>query len=118
VPVDYAPKEALAQRLIDNFGAAGTLHSNAVDTDYNPTETITDIPCKMVVMMHQSDHVDGTTIQAGDKMIYLSTEGLTTAPKLSDEITAPDGLKYTIVPPLAELKPTDLTIFYTLNGRS
>ncbi|MDO6966980.1 hypothetical protein [Rhizobium alvei] len=78
---DYAKSRATAERLIGRFGQAGAIKRTtdsgpAYGPAYDPTVTTTNYACTLVVIDIALDKIDGTLIEATDKMAYVSTSGL------------------------------------------
>lgn len=108
---NYAEMQAVADELIAEFGQQGTV-TRMVQSgpDYDPVLTPTDYPCVLAVMNIDISKVDGTLIQADDKMAYISVAGLPENLTTADELTIA-GQKHAmkIVRPLS---PAGLTVFY------
>lgn len=107
----YARLQTTADRLIKKFGQQGTV-TRVVQSGpaYDPVLTPTDYPCMLAVMNIDLSKVDGTLIQADDKMAYISVAGLPENLTTADELTIA-GQKHAmkIVRPLS---PAGLTVFY------
>lgn len=83
---DYAKSRAVAEKLIAKFGQTGAIRRDAkYGSDRNPTITTTDYPCKLVDLDYDETKIDGTLIKRGDRMVYMSTEGLSIVPSTSDK---------------------------------
>lgn len=111
MPPFYTRLQATADRLIKSYGQAGTV-TRVVQSGpaYDPVLTPTDYPCMLAVMNIDLSKVDGTVIQADDKMVYISVAGLPENLTTADELTIA-GKKHAmkIVRPLS---PAGLTVFY------
>jgi len=123
MPRDFSPSVALAARLIDGFMETGAPLSQLVKKaktgdGFDPTVTTQNNSCKAVVLSHSKMNVDGNLIKSTDKLIYLSTEGLSVVPELQDDFITPDGQRLTLVEPLKPLQPGSTIIFWELNGRA
>lgn len=113
---DYAKSRATAERLIAKFGMAGTIRrSVSSGPSYDPVITDVDYACQLVVLDYEDSKVDGTLIRKSDKMIYISTAGLTITMSESDKVIA-DGKEYA-VEKLKPLSPAGLVVFYEVQGR-
>lgn len=74
---DYAEVRDVAEELIAEFGQAGSIkRTTASGPAYDPTLTTTSHACTLVVLDIALDKIDGTLIEATDRMAYVSTEGL------------------------------------------
>lgn len=113
---DYARARATAERLIAKFGTTGAIR-RAVKTgpDYDPEITETDYPCTLVTLEYDDAKVDGTLIRKTDKLIYVSTQGVTITLEESDKIIA-DGKAYAIER-LKQLSPAEIVVYYEVQGR-
>lgn len=113
---DYARARATAERLIAKFGQAGAIRRIvASGPSYDPTLTPVDHPCKLVDLDIDERTIDGTLVMRGDRMVYLSTEGLGITPELSDKVLI-GGVEHAIknVLPLA---PGGTVVFWQLQAR-
>lgn len=110
----YARLQATAERLIAKFGMAGTIvrMTRTGGPDYDPTLEPVSHPCQLVELKIDLSKIDGTLIQAGDRMVYVSTQGLTI------EVTASDKLviagKEHVIKICKPLSPAGLTVYYEL----
>ena len=113
---DYDKTRAMAERLIAKFGQKGSLrrisHSSL---DYDPVQTSEDFLCSLVDLDQSQVHVADTLVQRGDRMVYLSTEGLSITPTLSDRMLI-GGVEHALVdiPPLS---PGGTVVFWQLQVR-
>ena len=87
----YARLQATAQRLISKYGQSGSV------TRVSPPDPInggdgseTTYAAKLVPMTYEQRYVDGTTILANDRQIYISSVGLAVVPQVGDVVTAGD----------------------------
>ena len=110
---DYARARATAERLIAKFGTAGAIR-RAVKTgpDYDPEITETDYPCTLVILEIDISKIDGTLIQQGDRMVYVSTKGLTIEVTVSDKLIIAG--KEHAIKQCRPLSPAGLTVYYEL----
>ncbi|MBO0141502.1 hypothetical protein JZX87_10040 [Agrobacterium sp. Ap1] len=110
---DYAEMQAVADELITEFGQQGTVtRITSSGPSYDPTQTTTEYPCRLVIMEIDISKVDGTLIEATDKMGYVSVVGLPIALTTADKITIdgkPHAMK--IVKPLS---PAGTTVVYEI----
>ncbi len=84
---DYAKTQATAERLINRFGHVGAIkRTTQSGPAYDPILTTASHPCSLVVLDIALDKIDGTLIEASDKMAYVSTEGLTINITTADRI--------------------------------
>lgn len=79
---------------------------------YDPSITITDHACELVVLDIDLSKIDGTLIELADKMAYVSTAGLTIEPTTADKIVIA-GKEHAIknVKPLA---PAGVTVYWEI----
>ena len=114
---DYTEMQAVAEELIAEFGTAGAIR-RAVKTgpDYDPEITETDYPCTLVTLEYDDTKVDGTLIKSTDKLIYVSTQGVTITIEESDKIIS-DGKAYAIER-LKPLSPAGIVVYYEVQGRA
>lgn len=114
---DYAKSRATAERLIARFGTAGAIRRTIQSgPSYDPVLTDTDYPCTLVTLEYEDAKVDGTLIRKTDKMIYISTAGLTITLAESDKVIA-DGKEYAIEN-LKPLSPAGIVVFWEVQGRA
>lgn len=113
---DYDKTRAMAERLIAKFGQKGSLRriSNS-GPDYDPVQTSEDFTCSLVDLDHSKANVGETLIQQGDRMVYLSTEGLSIIPTLSNKVLI-GGVEHAIVD-LQPLSPGGTVVFWQLQVR-
>ncbi|MBB3452301.1 hypothetical protein FHT86_000557 [Rhizobium sp. BK313] len=113
---DYAKSRATAERLIAKFGQPAQLRriTNS-GSDYDPVQTNQDFACMLVDLDYTQVHIGDTLIQRGDRMIYLSTAGLSIAPMLADRLLIA-GIEHAIVDVLP-LSPGGTTVFWQLQVR-
>ncbi|MGV1756097.1 hypothetical protein ACQZ6F_08715 [Rhizobium sp. A22-96] len=113
---DYGKARATAERLIAKFGQKASLR-RIVNSgpDYDPLQTSEDFACSLVDLDHSEAHVGDTLIQRGDRMVYLSTEGLPITPTLADKLLI-GGAEHAIVD-LQPLSPGGTVVFWQLQVR-
>ncbi|MFB2561770.1 hypothetical protein [Rhizobium sp. IMFF44] len=113
---DYDNARATAIRLIVRFGQKGSLRriTNS-GPDYDPVQASEDFPCSFVDLDQNQVHVADTLIQRGDRMVYLSTEGLSIAPTLADKVLI-GGAEHAIVD-IQPLSPGGMVVFWQLQVR-
>ncbi|MGV1833943.1 hypothetical protein ACQZ6C_04215 [Rhizobium rhizogenes] len=110
---DYAKTRATAERLIARFGQQGQFRRIASSgPDYDPVQTSEDFACMLVDLDYAQAHVGDTLIQRGDRMVYLSTAGLSIVPVLSDRLLI-GGVEYAIVR-IQPLAPGGTTVLWQL----
>lgn len=113
---DYGKTRATAERLIAKFGQRGSLR-RVVNSgpDYDPVQTSEDFLCSLVDLDQSQVHVADTLVQRGDRMVYLSTEGLSITPTLPDKVLI-GGVEYAIVD-IQPLSPGGTVMFWQLQVR-
>lgn len=94
---DYANTALTPQRLLLNYGSAGTLRRTTAGA-YNPATgtsavTVTELETVAVVFDYEQKYIDGTLIKQGDKLAYLDPSF---APAQGDEFTW-QGVTYQVV---------------------
>lgn len=110
---DYTEMQAVAEELIAEFGMAGTIRrSVSSGPAYDPVITDVDYPCQLVVLEIDLSKVDGTLIQKGDRMVYVSTAGLSIQIVESDKVVI--GGKEHAIKQCKPLSPAGLTVYYEL----
>lgn len=113
---DYDNARTTAERLIAKFGQKGTLRRiTSTGPDYDPVQTSEDFACSLVDLDQSQAHVGDTLIQRGDRMVYLSTEGLSIAPTLADRLLI-GGTEHSIVD-IQPLSPGGTVVFWQLQVR-
>ncbi|MCW0979408.1 hypothetical protein OK142_01185 [Agrobacterium sp. BT-220-3] len=110
---DYAKPRATAERLIARFGTAGAIRRTVQSgPSYDPVLTDTDYPCTLVTLEIDMSKIDGTLIQKGDRMVYVSTQGLPIEIAESDRIVIAG--KEHVIKQCRPLSPAGLTVYYEL----
>ncbi|MFT4184435.1 MAG: hypothetical protein QM636_21245 [Rhizobium sp.] len=113
---DYDRMRATAERLIAKFGQTGSLRRIAnAGPDYDPVQTSAAFACLLVDLDHSEAHVADTLIQRGDRMVYLSTEGLSITPTLADRLVI-GGVEHAIVD-VQPLSPGGTVVLWQLQVR-
>lgn len=113
---DYARTRATAERLIARFGQAGAIRSTTTSgPPYDPVTTVTDHACQLAVMEYTDDKIDGTLIMRGDKLVYLSTAGLSIEPGTTDRVVI-GGEEHAIIN-VKPLSPSGLIVFWEIQSR-
>lgn len=113
---DYARARQTAERLIAKFGTAGAIRRTVTSgPDYDPEITDTDYACTLVTLEYDDAKVDGTLIRKTDKLIYVSTAGLSITLAESDKVVAA-GEVYAIEN-LKPLSPAGIVVYYEVQGR-
>lgn len=113
---DYGRSRAVAERLIAKFGTTGAIRRSVkTGPDYDPDITETDYACTLVTLVYDDAKVDGTLIRKTDKMIYVSTAGLSITLAESDKVVAA-GEVYAIEN-LKPLSPAGIVVFWEVQGR-
>lgn len=113
---NYAEVRAVAEELIAEFGTTGSVRrSTTTGPSYNPVVTNTDYACQLVTLEYSDKDVDGTLIRKTDKLIYVSTAGMTITLEKSDKIIAA-GEEYAIEN-LKPLSPAGIVVFWEVQGR-
>ena len=113
---DYAKTRATAERLIAKFGQQAQLRriTNS-GTDYDPVQTSQDFACMLVNLDYMQAHIGDTLIQRGDRMVYLSIEGLSITPTLADKVLI-GGIEHAIID-IQPLSPGGTVVFWQLQVR-
>ncbi|NSX90134.1 hypothetical protein [Agrobacterium tumefaciens] len=110
---DYGRSRATAARLITRFGTTGAIRRTVTSgPDYDPEITETDYPCTLVILEIDISKIDGTLIQQGDRMVYVSTKGLTIEVTVSDKLVIAG--KDHVIKQCRPLSPAGLTVYYEL----
>jgi hypothetical protein len=115
---NYARSAATAQRLIEKFGQKGKLlkYVEPASSNVKPTyTTINDVG--MVVLDYSTRQIDGTRIQANDRMIYVGVRNVSDISPV-DRIQDATGATYEIIDPVKPLNPGGVVVFYEIQGRS
>lgn len=113
---DYTEMQAVAEELIAEFGTTGAIRRMVTSgPDYDPEITETDYACTLVTLEYDDAKIDGTLIRKTDKMIYVSTAGLTITLAESDKVIAA-GEAYAIEN-LKPLSPAGIVVYYEIQGR-
>lgn len=112
----YPKLQQTAARLIAKFGQAGAIRRTTTSGPaYDPETVTTDHPCQLAVMQYTDDKIDGTLIMRGDKLVYLSTAGLSVEPSTADKVLI-GGEEHAIVN-VKPLSPAGLVVFWEVQAR-
>ncbi len=115
---NYARARNTANKLIDKFGATGSLLRYQAPADRSSRATYTPEPIKLVVIDYNAREVDGTRILATDKKILISPIGINGGINLEDRIMDAAGATYEIVPPINTVDPPGSAIvLFEVQGR-
>ncbi|SCB52460.1 hypothetical protein [Rhizobium lusitanum] len=113
---DYDRARATAERLIAKFGQKGSVRRiRSAGPDYDPVQMSEDFLCSFVDLDQSQAHIADTLIQRGDRMVYLSTEGLSITPTLADKMLI-GGVEHAIVD-IQPLSPGGTVVFWQLQVR-
>jgi hypothetical protein len=113
----YARLRQTAERLISKFGQGGAIRRATMSGPaYDPETVTTDHACQLAVMQYTDDKIDGTLIVRGDKLVYLSTAGLSIEPSTADKLVI-GGEEHAIVN-TKPLSPAGLIVFWEIQGRA
>ena len=119
---NYARSQSVADGLIKRFGQSAILRAKgsiiggpAGNPTFGPP---VDYPCKVVVLAVDSKQIDGTLIQVGDKRAYISAKGLGVNPDASLHQLIVQGKAHTIIPPVEELNPAGITVYWQVIVRA
>lgn len=114
---DYTRARATAQSLIRKFGQSATItRKTSSGNAWDPTNSTTGYTCQAVVLNYADNLVDGTRIKASDRMVYVSTEGLSINPTTADTLTV-GSITYTIVG-VKPLSPGGTVVFWEVQARN
>ena len=116
---NYVKSQRTADKLIAKFG--GKLGGKVIKTPKGngpksnpgkgaPVET----PCTCVVVEYTTRERSENSIERTSKRMLVSPLNLPVVIALEDEMVAPDGTTYKIVPPMTILKPKDIIVLYDL----
>lgn len=112
---NYARSRSTAERLIAKFGMPGFIRRQTnTGPAYDPVVINTDYPCTLVVLEYEDSKIDGTLIRRTDKLIYLSTQGLSITPGEADSIIAGEIFAIVNIKPLS---PAGINIFWEIQAR-
>ena len=110
---NYAEMRDVAEELIAEFGQVGAIRrSTQSGPSYDPVVTDTDYACQLVEMKIDLSKVDGTLVLASDRMVYVSTQGLTIDVTVSDKLVIAE--KEHVIKVCKPLSPAGLTVYYEL----
>lgn len=118
--MDYPAFATSIAAMLARFGADAALRrTETVGGDpWDPgsgTQTDVDYPVTAVVTSYRTDEIDGTVIEARDRRVYLSPDGLAIEPQTSDTLII-DGAPFAIVN-VERMEPADATVAWRLQAR-
>ena len=119
---NYAKSQQTADKLIVKFGGKlkGKILRETITggTATRPETTPEEIPCSCVAVDYSIRERQALNVQEGAKRIMISPIGLPVGfeLKITDVVQTRDGGKYTIVPPTSKFMPTNLVVFYDVQG--
>lgn len=119
---DYAEAQSDAEELIAYFaaGTTGAIRRTVVSgVPWDPgsqTTTVTDYPCVLVQTNYSDREIDGSLIKATDRRVYVSTDGLSITPTVSDKIVV-GGVPLEIVR-VIPLEPAATVICWEIQART
>jgi hypothetical protein len=109
----YEEMREVSEEMISEFGMPGAIRRTVkTGPDYDPEITETDYACTLVILEIDISKIDGTLIQQGDRMVYVSTKGLTIEVTVSDKLVI-DGKEH-VIKQCRPLSPAGLTVYYEL----
>lgn len=113
----YEDMRGVAEEMISEFGQTGAIRRTTTSGPaYDPETVITDHACQLAVMQYTDDKIDGTLIMRGDKLVYLSTAGLTIEPSTADILVI--GGKVHAIVNIKPLSPAGLVVFWEVQARA
>ncbi|MET3648035.1 hypothetical protein [Phyllobacterium ifriqiyense] len=116
---DYARAQATALRLLDKFGAAGSIvrDMSGSGPEWDPGEPVpTPFPCIAAILAIELKDVDGTLVKSTDKTAYVAAKGLAIEPTTTDRLIF-NGNSYTIIK-VAPLQPAATVVYHKLFVRA
>jgi hypothetical protein len=118
--VDYAALLAVANQLIKDAGQDGWLSGVGAPggTTFDPTEGAPfSHPARFVMLDFTTVELRDTRILATDKKVLLAPGTLPIVPTADHALVEADGTPWQIVPPVKTLRPSTITLLYTLQVR-
>lgn len=118
---DYTRARATADRLLTRFGRTATLRQTTVSggDGWDPgsgTETVVDTSIICAVTDYAVAEVDGTLIQATDRRVFVSAQGVSVTPVPADVLIIGSGqLSIVNVRPLS---PAGTTVLWEVQARA
>lgn len=114
---NYPNIRATAERLIARFGQAGTIVrvTNSGDA-WSPTQSEESHAVTLVDLDYSDVAVDGTLIKRTDRMVYVSTAGVTITPGIADKITI-GGVAHEVVT-VKPLSPGGVVVLWEIQARA
>jgi hypothetical protein len=114
---DYSRSVATATRLLARFGTAATIRRTTNTGEaWNPTQSTTDYACTLVVTNYTVTQINGTLIQANDRRVFVSTDGLTITPTPADVLIV-GGVTLAVIN-VMPLKPDGTVVMYEIQARA
>ncbi len=113
---NYAKSQNTADRLIKKFGQVGAIMKYVAPVDTRSKPTYTPQPCSLVVLDYSNSLIDGTRITAKDRQIYVSVKGIGNIAE-EDRIRDAAGQVYEIMPPIKQLNPGGINVYWEIQGR-
>lgn len=119
---NYKKSQQTADKLITKFGGKmkGFIirEERTGGTDVRPEYTPQNIPCSCVAVDYTIKERNALNVKEGAKRIMVSCIGLPDGFVLqtNDVIRTRDNLDFTIVPPESAFTPTNITVFYDVQG--
>ncbi len=93
----YGHVQTTANRLIEKYGQSGNVKRvTPPDPILGGDRTVTPYPAKIVPVTYDQRYIDGTTILANDRQMYISSLGLAIVPQVGDIVSA-GGVDYHVV---------------------
>lgn len=118
---DYTKMLAVANKLLDKFGQAGTLTIPGAKTGdaWNPTIGATSsVDCVLVETDYSQGQIDGVSILATDKQVYVKVGGMSAEiVALSTQIVY-GGKTFQIVGPVKQINPAGTNLVWIIQARA
>ena len=113
----YTRLQATAKRLIEKYGQDGAVKRvtppDPIEGGEGSTIAYT---AKLVPMTYEQRYVNGTTILANDRQVYISSVGLTIVPQVGDIVSA-GGVDYHVVNADANNYDGVMNVVFIVQGR-
>jgi hypothetical protein len=115
MPFDYSGLANSAKNMIANFGAPATLRKTVNSGPaYNPTQSVLDYPCTVVMSAYSARETDGTLILARDRKAIVAD--LTDEPLAADTLVV-TGIEYEIIN-VRTIKPGSTAVLWEIQARA
>lgn len=115
--IDYARLQAVAIRLIDENGKAGTIvRSTLTGPPHAPTVTEAPYACRLVETDNKATNWPDSLLQVGDRMGLISPDVSVTLDRLSDRVVI-DGARLSLIE-LRALNPGGTLMLYKFLARA